>query len=120
MDGFCRVANNKAPYTQYYQSDIPNYWTYAQKFGLADNMFSSLDGASFANHLYLAAATSNQFITIHSSMTGTDRITSRGGVMRRPMHSPIECQILIKATRRSVSSPALKLRRFLTFSTKRD
>jgi phospholipase C len=70
MDGFCRVSDNRAPYTQYYETDIPNYWTYAQTFALADNMFSGLGGASFANHLYLAAATSNQFI---SNPTFVDR-----------------------------------------------
>jgi phospholipase C len=38
-----------APYTnnsltQLYQSDIPDYWKYAQNFVLGDNMFSSLMG----------------------------------------------------------------------------
>jgi len=42
--------------TQFYQSDIPNYWTYAQNFVLGDNMFSSLMGPSFPNHLYTVAA----------------------------------------------------------------
>ena len=37
--------------TQMYQSDIPNYWQYAQNFVLGDNMFSSLMGPSFPNHL---------------------------------------------------------------------
>jgi len=45
-------------YTQFTSPDIPNYWTYAQKFTLADNMFSSLTGPSFPNHLYTVAATS--------------------------------------------------------------
>jgi phospholipase C len=65
MDGFCRADKKKPyqPYVQYQQADLPNYWTYASQFELADNMFSSLTGASFGNHLYLAAATSNQFIT---------------------------------------------------------
>jgi phospholipase C len=69
MNGFCWVkqpppATN--PYVQYQQDDIPNYWKYAQNFELADEFFSSLTGASFGNHLYLAAATSNQFITVPS------------------------------------------------------
>ena len=63
MDGFCQIAPNYGSYIQYHQSDIPNYWTYAQQFALADNFFSSLTGASFGNHLYLAAATSNEFVT---------------------------------------------------------
>jgi phospholipase C len=45
-------------FQQLHQSDIPNYWTYAQNFVLADNMFSSLQGASFPNHLYTIAAQS--------------------------------------------------------------
>jgi len=44
--------------TQLYQSDIPNYWKYAQNFVLGDNMFSSLMGPSFPNHLYTIAAQS--------------------------------------------------------------
>ena len=44
--------------TQMYQSDIPDYWTYAQNFVLGDNMFSSLMGPSFPNHLYTIAAQS--------------------------------------------------------------
>lgn len=49
-------ANNSL--TQFYQSDIPNYWRYAQNFVLGDNMFSSLMGPSFPNHLYTVAAQS--------------------------------------------------------------
>jgi phospholipase C len=49
-------ANNSL--TQLYQSDIPNYWLYAQNFVLGDNMFSSLMGPSFPNHLYTVAAQS--------------------------------------------------------------
>src|SRR5579859_570619 len=45
-------------FQQLHQSDIPNYWTYAQNFVLADNTFSSLQGASFPNHLYTIAAQS--------------------------------------------------------------
>src|SRR6266851_749357 len=73
MDRFDLIKQNKAtaknasgsstlnPYannslTQLYQSDIPNYWTYAQNFVLGDNMFSSLMGPSFPNHLYTVAA----------------------------------------------------------------
>jgi phospholipase C len=44
--------------TQLQQQDLPNYWTYAQKFVLADNAFSSLRGASLPNHLYMVGAQS--------------------------------------------------------------
>lgn len=40
---------------QYYQSDIPNYWQYAQNFTLADNFYSAIAGPSFPNHLYTIA-----------------------------------------------------------------
>src|SRR5438132_5019194 len=49
-------ANNSL--TQLYQSDIPNYWLYAENFVLGDNMFSSLMGPTFPNHLYTIAAQS--------------------------------------------------------------
>jgi len=48
--------------SQFYESDIPNYWTYAQDFTLCDNMFSSLHGPSFPNHLYTVAANSGGVI----------------------------------------------------------
>lgn len=44
--------------TQFNQSDIPNYWKYAQNYVLGDNMYSSLMGPSFPNHLYTVAAQS--------------------------------------------------------------
>jgi phospholipase C len=43
----------------YFQSDIPNYWTYAQTFALSDMTFSALHGDSFPNHLYTIAADSS-------------------------------------------------------------
>lgn len=43
--------------SQFYQSDIPNYWQYAQTFTLADNFFSTVSGTSFGNHLFTIAGT---------------------------------------------------------------
>jgi len=45
-------------YTQFVESDIPNYFTYARNFVLGDRMFSSLTGPSFPNHLYSVGAQS--------------------------------------------------------------
>jgi phospholipase C len=61
MDKFDLVehGNDNGDYmsmTQYYQSDIPNYWTYAQAFTLSDATFSSTKAASFSNHLYTIMA----------------------------------------------------------------
>jgi phospholipase C len=50
------------PYTQFLESDIPNYFAYARNFVLADRMFSSLAGPSFPNHLYTVAAQSGGVI----------------------------------------------------------
>ncbi len=47
------------PYTQAHEADIPNYFTYARNFVLADRMFSSMAGPSFPNHLYTVAAESD-------------------------------------------------------------
>lgn len=46
------VANGFIAMSQYTQNDLPNYWSYAQHFVLADNMFSSLTGPSLPNHLF--------------------------------------------------------------------
>ena len=48
-------------YTQMQQPDIPNYFTYAKNFTLGDQMFASLHGTSFPNHLYTVAATAAGF-----------------------------------------------------------
>ena len=71
-------ANNSL--TQFYQSDIPDYWTYAQNFVLGDNMFSSLMGPSFPNHLYTVAAQSGGVINnpITDRNIGTLRNAARG------------------------------------------
>jgi phospholipase C len=55
-----------APYnnhslTQFVQADIPNYFALAQHFTLGDNMFSSLRGPSYPNHMYTVAAQSGGF-----------------------------------------------------------
>jgi phospholipase C len=41
---------------QYTQADIPNYWSYAQQFGLGDNFFTSMATNSAANHVAMVAA----------------------------------------------------------------
>jgi phospholipase C len=53
MDRFDLIAGGNVnsdflAYSQYYESDIPNYFTYARNFVLADAFFSSLEGAEFS------------------------------------------------------------------------
>jgi len=67
MDRFDLITNGNVngeylSYSQFGQADIPNYYSYATNFTLADNMFSSLVGPSFPNHLYTVAAQSGGVI----------------------------------------------------------
>jgi phospholipase C len=69
MDGFDLPAYGNEngeflAYRQFNQSSIPNYWTYAENFVLADHMFSSLHGPSFPNHLYTVAAQSDGVVEV--------------------------------------------------------
>jgi phospholipase C len=61
------VKNDFLSMTQYSASDIPNYWSYAEHFILADRMFSSTGGPSFSNHLYAVGAQSGGAISNPSS-----------------------------------------------------
>jgi len=61
MDKFdlVKLGNVNGDYltcSQLQETDIPNYWSYAKTFVLADHMFSSLKGPSFPNHLYTVTA----------------------------------------------------------------
>jgi phospholipase C len=67
MDRFDLIAGGNVngdflAYSQYYESDIPNYFAYARNFVLADAFFSSLQGPSFPNHLYTVGAQSGKAI----------------------------------------------------------
>jgi phospholipase C len=63
MNGFYRNAPDYAAYVQFHQKDIPNYWKYAKAFALADNFFSSTNGPSFPEHIYFAAASSDDIVS---------------------------------------------------------
>jgi hypothetical protein len=52
------VNGDYLSYSELQQSDIPNYYAYAQNYVLADNMFSSMQGPSLPNHFYTIAASS--------------------------------------------------------------
>jgi phospholipase C len=58
MDGFDQVTNGEslAGYSSFTREGIPNYWTYADNFVLADHTFSSMYGPTFPEHLYTVAA----------------------------------------------------------------
>jgi phospholipase C len=63
MDGFSLLPGaiqdgHNMSLTEFHQSQIPNYWRYAQQFTLDDHFFSTIAGASLPNHLVTIAGTS--------------------------------------------------------------
>ena len=50
------VNGDNLAYAQYQQTDIPNYWSYAKAFTLADNFFADVLGPSFPGHTFVLAA----------------------------------------------------------------
>jgi phospholipase C len=84
MNGFDLEANAEGaggellPYTSVTEDQIPNYWAYARRYGLGDDMFADFKGASFGNNLFEATAQAGRYdpntgfrsaITIPSSLT---------------------------------------------------
>jgi phospholipase C len=53
----CSLNNDNLCLTQFYQADIPNYWSYAQSYTLADEGFSNVASGSYPAHLALVAGT---------------------------------------------------------------
>ena len=90
MDGFDLLDEgdengDNLAYRQFDSTGIPNYWYYAQHYVLADNMFSSLHGPSYPNHIYTVAADNHGIIDLpydptqarwHASSGGCDAVPS--------------------------------------------
>src|SRR5229473_170224 len=72
-------------YSQHVERDIPNYWTYARTFVLADRMFSSLTGPSFPNHLYTVGAQSGGAINNPNKTKGSWGCDSDDGALVQVM-----------------------------------
>jgi phospholipase C len=51
----CSVNGDMQCMEQLYQSDIPNYWAYAQTYALADAAFSSVASGSYPAHLAMVS-----------------------------------------------------------------
>ncbi len=58
MDGFniIGLGSDMTGYTYFDRDALPNYWTYADRFVLADHFFTSMYGPTFPEHLYTVAA----------------------------------------------------------------
>jgi phospholipase C len=55
MDGFAVGEYGDFAYTQFSPADVPNYYRWAKRFVLCDNVFASVAGPSFPNHLFFVA-----------------------------------------------------------------
>jgi phospholipase C len=49
-------------YVQYHREDIPNYWSLAQHYLLADKFFSSTYGPTGIEHIFTVAAQTDRFV----------------------------------------------------------
>lgn len=95
MDGFNLLpgaiqGNRDLALSQFRQSDIPAYWSYASHYALDDGFFSTILGPSFPNHLVTVASQSggvvNNPVDILNGAWGCDsgrharveRITAQG------------------------------------------
>jgi phospholipase C len=58
----CSVNGDLLCMSQLYQKDIPNYWSYAQTYELADAAFSNMESGSYPAHLYLASASNQEVL----------------------------------------------------------
>jgi phospholipase C len=57
--------------SSYDQAEIPNYWSYASHFALADHFFTTIMAASFANHLAAIAGQDGGVTGIPYGQTNT-------------------------------------------------
>jgi phospholipase C len=64
MNGFDKTCSSLQAYVQASPSLIPNYWTYAQTYALADNVFAQQKGPSFPTHAYLFSESSNYAVAL--------------------------------------------------------
>jgi phospholipase C len=62
LESMCSENGDNLCLTQMYQSDIPNYWAYAQNYALADAAFSSVESGSYPAHLMLVSGSSQTTI----------------------------------------------------------
>ncbi|MET0800529.1 MAG: alkaline phosphatase family protein [Actinomycetota bacterium] len=60
MNGFncISLGQDLTGYSQYDRDSLPAYWSYADRFVIADHFFTSMYGPTFPEHLYTVAAQS--------------------------------------------------------------
>src|SRR5437870_7742516 len=60
-DGAFSQTGDNLAYTEMTQSQIPNYWAYAERYALGDHMFTDFHGASFGNNVASVAGQFGQY-----------------------------------------------------------
>ncbi|MBA3349941.1 MAG: hypothetical protein H0T12_05240 [Actinobacteria bacterium] len=98
MDGFDQVTNGETMngYSAFTREGIPNYWTYAEKFVLGDNLFTSMYGPTFPEHLYTVAAQSGRVVG------NKDQTSTEGGYCDDVNETVLRFQDLSPKERRDV------------------
>jgi phospholipase C len=74
MNCFDRLYDGRdlEAYVQYSRHQIPNYWTYAKRFTLADRFFSSIYGPTGPEHLWTISGQSDRFVDhVRDDQAGT-------------------------------------------------
>jgi phospholipase C len=74
-------------YQQFDQSTLPNYWAYASRYALGDNMFSEFKGASFSNAVFRFAAQAG----LEDPTTGNSSIFGLPSGPNRPVFDRMGC-----------------------------
>jgi phospholipase C len=75
LEGHGDVDGDLLSMSQYLMADIPNYWSYASHFTLADRMFSPVAGPSFPAHLYAISGQSGGTIDIPTQGAGQPAVS---------------------------------------------
>jgi phospholipase C len=98
MDGFDLVTNGETMngYTSFKRDGMPNYWAYADEFVLGDNLFSSMYGPTFPEHLYTIAAQSGRVVG------NKDQTNVEGGYCDDPGETVFRFEQMTKRQRRRV------------------
>lgn len=74
-------------YTSMEQSQIPNYWHYAETYAIGDRMFAAAKGPSFGNNLFAVAGQAGQY----DSQQGGRSANSLPSSIYMPKVSPWGC-----------------------------
>lgn len=87
MNCFDRLPNGEQleAYVQFSREQIPNYWTYAERFTLGDRFFSSAYGPTALEHYWIVAAQTDRFVDNQRASQGQDGTPPKGEYCDDPL-----------------------------------